>query len=227
MNNRYFIRIGMWGYRGSPSITTMDWYDNPDELIWHMKMQFERTVFELSDKRGKYMRKLKRKGVDWFKKKVDDKTFDYSIEVIRFNHSFDNHKEFKEWLECSNIINMEDQWNVLPGDIENKKALQEYATDYYVDIYDYNFNKIDSLSLIHGETLGHRRTGKILNFNIGDKISYLPHGNDVYTVLAIPDAYHSLYWHDGYVTVHDEDNDIIIGEFDYPDDLYVIRQEDK
>ena len=219
MNNRYFIQIKVSCSKAETETTLLDWYDNPDELIKNMKQQFNIAVYDLASKRGKFMKKLEKKGPNWFKKNTG-KLFDCSIKVIRFNHSFDNNNEFNEWLKDNNIIPTDNY--VLSGSLVQRKALQDYAVDYYIDWYDANFNLIETTSYIHGESIDHRRSGKIFKCKPGDHIRYEPHGNTDYLVTSVPDAYSSLYWHYGRINVHDiNDPDIAIGEFDLPKYLHI------
>lgn len=215
MNNRYFIKIELSGYKYSPQIETMDWYDDLSGLEYNMEHQLTETIWKLSDMRGKYMKKLGRKGIDWFKKQVDKNIFHCNINVIKFNNSFDDINEFSKW--CSdNGIKDDGIWRcVLPGDIEHRKALQDFATEYYLDVYDCNLNKTDSLSHVYGEFGYHRRSCADLEFKSGDILSYDKCGN--YKVIDIPQKYNSLYWHDGCVSTHNMDAGDNEYEFDWPE----------
>lgn len=224
MNNRYFIRISLCGYKYKPQIETMDWYDDPDMLEYNMNNQLDQTIWKLSDMRGKYMKKLgrKRKGIEWFKEKVDKGIFSCHIEVIRFNHSFDNHDEFAQWCSDNHIANGEIWPLELPGDLNHRKMLQDSATDYYADIYDCHLNKINSISYVYSDFGTHKRSCDGIKFKPGDILSYGNSGS--YKVLDIPEKYNSLYWHDGFIHVYDINNDDDVYEFDYPESL-ALRKE--
>lgn len=219
MNNRYFIQIDLSCINPYNEITMLRWYDDPAKLLENMKQQFIFAVYDLAHTRGKFMKKLEKEGVDWFKENLG-KLFDCTIRVIRFNHSFDNNEEFKEWLKTNNISPENDY--ALSGSLDERKALQTYAIDYYTDWYDTNFNKIDSRSIIYGETMDHQRTGIDLGFEVGDIITDCNCSD--YEILEIPKPYSNLYWHDGCIVARDPADDEMIYEFDHPNDLKLVRK---